>query len=90
MTDFGVMSNGMPITEHGLTARLMTLMHVAEGAYSLTVLTREALYAARDPLGLRPLCLGRLDEGLGHRLRVLRAEHHRRRATCASWSRARS
>jgi amidophosphoribosyltransferase len=63
VTDFGVMSNGMPITEHGLTARLMTLMHVAQGAYSLTVLTREALYAARDPLGLRPLCLGRLDEG---------------------------
>ena len=32
---FGVMSNGMPITEHGLTARLITLMHIAHGAYSL-------------------------------------------------------
>lgn len=33
-----------------------------EGAFSLVVLTPEALMAARDPLGIRPLCLGRLGE----------------------------
>src|SRR5690606_26889731 len=44
-------------------ARLKALMEVAEGAYSLTILTREGVYAMRDPLGLRPLCLGRLDDG---------------------------
>jgi amidophosphoribosyltransferase len=44
-------------------ARLKALMQVAEGAYSLTILTREGVYAMRDPLGLRPLCLGRLDDG---------------------------
>lgn len=33
-----------------------------EGAYCLTVLTRDALYAVRDPWGLRPLCLGQLGE----------------------------
>ena len=44
-------------------ARLHAMMRVAEGAYSLTVLTRTAIYAARDPLGLRPLCLGELDGG---------------------------
>ena len=38
-------------------------MQVAEGAYSLTMLTREAVYAVRDPLGLRPLCLGELPDG---------------------------
>jgi amidophosphoribosyltransferase len=32
------------------------------GAFSLTILTPTALYAARDPLGVRPLCLGRLGE----------------------------
>ncbi|MEE9235414.1 MAG: amidophosphoribosyltransferase [Candidatus Acidoferrales bacterium] len=32
-----------------------------EGAYSLVMLTREAVYAIRDPRGFRPLCLGRLD-----------------------------
>ncbi|NTU81497.1 MAG: amidophosphoribosyltransferase [Chloroflexales bacterium] len=35
----------------------------AQGAYCLTVLTRDALYAVRDPWGLHPLCLGQLAEG---------------------------
>ncbi len=33
------------------------------GAYSLAILTKESLIAVRDPLGIRPLCLGRLDTG---------------------------
>ncbi len=33
------------------------------GAYSLLVLTREAVFALRDPHGFRPLCLGRLGDG---------------------------
>ena len=33
-----------------------------EGAYSLLVLTRDRLIAARDPLGFRPLCLGRFKD----------------------------
>lgn len=33
------------------------------GAYSLLVLTKEALYAVRDPNGFRPLCLGRRADG---------------------------
>lgn len=44
-------------------ARIRSFMDVAEGAYSLTILTRHAIYAVRDPLGLRPLCLGQLDSG---------------------------
>jgi amidophosphoribosyltransferase len=32
-----------------------------QGAYSLLILTPEALYAIRDPHGFRPLTLGRLD-----------------------------
>jgi len=42
--------------------RIRALMHVAEGAYSLTILTRDAVYGVRDPLGLRPLCLGKIGE----------------------------
>lgn len=34
-----------------------------EGAYSLTVLSHNALFAIRDPYGFRPLVLGQLDEG---------------------------
>lgn len=41
--------------------RLPAYMSIAEGAYSLVVLTRDAIYALRDPWGFRPLCLGRLN-----------------------------
>lgn len=34
----------------------------AQGAYCLLFLTRDELVAARDPLGIRPLCLGRLGD----------------------------
>jgi amidophosphoribosyltransferase len=32
------------------------------GAYSLSILTKDRLFAVRDPLGVRPLCLGRIDD----------------------------
>jgi len=44
--------------------RIRQVMTIAEGAYSLTILTREAVYGVRDPWGLRPLVLGELDNGL--------------------------
>ncbi len=44
-------------------SRLRAFMQAAEGAYSLSILTRDAIYALRDPLGLRPLCLGQLEDG---------------------------
>jgi len=43
--------------------RIMTFMRQAHGAYSLTVLTRDAVYAVRDPWGFRPLCLGTFNGG---------------------------
>ncbi len=43
--------------------RIRALMMIAEGAYALTILTRDAIYGVRDPLGLRPLCLGKLGDG---------------------------
>ena len=38
-------------------------MRQLEGAYSAVALTSDSLIAIRDPLGIRPLCLGRLGEG---------------------------
>jgi amidophosphoribosyltransferase len=35
------------------------------GAYSLVIATTDRLIGVRDPLGVRPLCLGRLDDGAG-------------------------
>jgi amidophosphoribosyltransferase len=39
------------------------VMRRLNGAYSLAVLTPDALMMARDPMGNRPLCLGRIDGG---------------------------
>ncbi len=41
--------------------RIAAFMERAHGAYSLTILTRDAVFAARDPWGFRPLCLGSLN-----------------------------
>ncbi|HEV8144380.1 MAG TPA: amidophosphoribosyltransferase [Methylomirabilota bacterium] len=35
-----------------------------KGAYSLLIMTRDAIYAIRDPHGFRPLTIGRLDDSL--------------------------
>lgn len=44
-------------------AHIRKFMQLADGAYSLVILTRDAVYAVRDPHGLRPLCLGSVDGG---------------------------
>lgn len=43
-----------------LEAALLDMMARVSGAYSLVLMTRDALIAVRDPNGLRPLCLGQL------------------------------
>lgn len=43
--------------------RFADVMRRLQGAYCLVVLTPGALLAARDPLGVRPLCLGKLNGG---------------------------
>jgi amidophosphoribosyltransferase len=40
-------------------------MQLIEGAYAVVLITDEALYAFRDPNGIRPLSLGKLPEGRG-------------------------
>jgi len=43
--------------------RLRATLPRLSGAFCLVLLTNDALYAVRDPLGIRPLCLGRLSDG---------------------------
>ena len=38
-------------------------MDLIQGAYSLVIMTESELVGIRDPYGLRPLCLGELEEG---------------------------
>jgi amidophosphoribosyltransferase len=42
--------------------RMIEVVPQLRGAYSLVLLAEGKLYAMRDPLGLRPLCLGRIGE----------------------------
>jgi amidophosphoribosyltransferase len=44
----------------GLEKALTDTIQVIKGSYALAVLTDEALVGARDPNGIRPLCLGQL------------------------------
>src|ERR1700688_4346600 len=45
-----------------LQGALADALNQVEGSYSLLVLTRDEIYAIRDPRGFRPLCLGRLGD----------------------------
>ena len=39
------------------------MMKRLQGAYSLVALTKDSVMAIRDPLGVRPLCIGKLNKG---------------------------
>jgi len=43
--------------------RIEHAMHRLQGAYSLVILTEDKLIGVRDSFGVRPLCLGRIDNG---------------------------
>ena len=47
----------------GLEKALIDTIQFIKGSYALAVLTDGALVGARDPNGIRPLCLGELDGG---------------------------
>ena len=51
---------------HHLREGIRKTMELIRGGYAMTLITEEALYAFRDPHGIRPLVLGRLtsDEGV--------------------------
>jgi amidophosphoribosyltransferase len=45
-----------------LVDRFVDALRMVEGAYSLVCMTREGMIACRDPLGIRPLVMGRLGD----------------------------
>jgi len=46
-----------------LEEKIEYAMRRLQGVYSLTILTKDKLIGVRDPLGVRPLCLGSIDGG---------------------------
>jgi amidophosphoribosyltransferase len=59
----GVKVNGNQQADDRWITSIRAMMAAVEGAYSLAILTRDAIYAVRDAHGLRPLSLGKLPEG---------------------------
>lgn len=49
--------------EKGWVGKIRYAMHRLQGAYSLAILTNHRLFGVRDPLGIRPLCLGTVNGG---------------------------
>ena len=49
--------------KRGFEQAMLETMKQVRGAYSMVVMTEDALVAVRDPHGFRPLCLGRLNSG---------------------------
>lgn len=48
---------------HHLRTGIAHTMRMLEGGYAMVLVRENALYAFRDPHGIRPLVLGRLDDG---------------------------
>ena len=48
-------------TEREYAAKIRYAMRRLQGAYSLVLLTKDAVWGVRDPLGMRPLCIGSLN-----------------------------
>lgn len=49
--------------DHTLEATALEVLPRVRGAFSLAFMSEHALYAARDPHGIRPLVLGKLERG---------------------------
>ena len=49
--------------EKDIIGKIRYAMRRLQGAYSLVIMTGDELYGVRDPLGVRPLCLGSIDGG---------------------------
>jgi amidophosphoribosyltransferase len=63
-TDSEVIANLMlSSSEKDMESRIKYAMRRLKGAYSLVILANEKVYGVRDPMGVRPLCMGTLDGG---------------------------
>jgi amidophosphoribosyltransferase len=62
-SDTEVMAKAIVEADGPMLERIEKIMQVARGAYSIVLATKDELYAFRDPWGVRPLCIGKFDEG---------------------------
>ncbi len=60
-TDTEVIVHLMALAEGDLVERMVTALRQLEGAYSFVAIARNRVIGIRDPLGIRPLVLGKLE-----------------------------
>ncbi len=61
-SDTEVIVHMMAQAQGDVTTRLIAALNQVEGAYSLTCIAKDKIIAVRDPRGVRPLVLGKLDD----------------------------
>ena len=63
-TDTEILARVISLAEgNTIPEKIRNAMSKMVGAFSLAVLTRNELFAVRDQVGIRPLCIGRMDGG---------------------------
>ena len=62
-TEVLLMEFARDISLHGLNGGVKIAADRLKGAYAITFLINDRLYAMRDPLGIRPLIVGKMDSG---------------------------
>lgn len=63
-TDSEVIGNlVLSAPEEDWADKIKYAMHRLQGAYSLVIIADDKLFGVRDPMGVRPLCLGTIDSG---------------------------
>ncbi|HVL48905.1 MAG TPA: amidophosphoribosyltransferase [Candidatus Thermoplasmatota archaeon] len=60
-----LLANELAHTENRVKA-IRNVVRRLTGSFSLVILVGGALFAVRDPLGIKPLCVGKLAGGAGH------------------------
>ncbi|MDY6765590.1 MAG: amidophosphoribosyltransferase, partial [Halobacteria archaeon] len=62
-TEVMVHSLARNLVDHGLVESIKKTMDSIRGAYSIAMMYNDQVIGIRDPLGIRPLCIGKLDNG---------------------------
>lgn len=62
-SDTELMLQLLVVATGGWIEKIKTMMAKVQGAYALTILTRDAVYGVRDPWGFRPLVIGKIGDG---------------------------
>ncbi len=61
-TEVMLMELSRDIIDYGITSGIRTAVSRLKGAYACAIMINDAMFALRDPLGIRPLVIGQVDD----------------------------